>query len=407
MRSAFNSLVVAFACVSTLSACAPLARLDSVPADDREEARIEGVPNARFYFDGDLKPFVREVAHLLELQKATLEAEGQPSLQLPAAHVLAISGGGDNGAFGAGLLAGWTASGMRPQFMLVTGVSAGALIAPFAFLGSDYDDVIVKVATSLSAREVFRPRNTLAGLLASDGMADSTPLQNILKRYVTSEVLAAVAREYRKGRYLQISTTDLDSGRAVQWNMGAIAASGAPGALELFRKVMIASTSIPGVVSPVMIDVEARGRHYQEMHVDGGVITQVVTYPTHALDELRNLGVPTNREVHVYVIRNGRVEPEPIRTARSTVSIGNRALSQLVQRQGINDLDRIYRRAEIDRYDYNAAYIESDFQYPHRYEFDTDYMQRLFDYAYRRSENGPRWHKVPPTEKEPVVWSSP
>ena len=393
----FRQFFVVLVCTVTLCACAPLPRLDAGMQDGRDDVTVAGLPNARFYFDGDLQPFVHEVRRLIERQTATAMIQGRTVSPLPPAHVLAISGGGDNGAFGAGLLAGWSATGKRPEFMMVTGVSAGALIAPFAFLGPDYDQVIADVATTLSASDVFRSRSMITGLLSSDGMADSAPLQKIVAHYVTPEVLAAVAREYEKGRYLQISTTDLDSGRAVQWNMGAIAASGA---IDLFRRVMVASTSIPGVVSPVMFDVEAGGHHYQEMHVDGGVITQVVTYPTHALDELRKLGVSTDREVHVYVIRNGRVDPEPIRTERSTLSIGARALSQLVQRQGISDLERIYHRAQVDGYDYNVAYIGRDFNCPHRYEFDTQYMQHLFDYAYQRSLHGSPWHKVPPTELE-------
>ena len=182
-------------------------------------------------------------------------------------NLLAISGGGDAGAFAAGLLAGWTAHGTRPEFRLVTGVSAGALIAPFAFLGSEYDEVIQTVSTSIGPKDVFDTRNPLTGL-ASDGMADSEPLSRLVAKYVTPEILSAVAAEYAKGRALYVGTTDLDSGRPVSWNMGAIAASEAPGALELFRKVLIAATSIPGAVSPVMIDVEIDGKHFQEMHVD-------------------------------------------------------------------------------------------------------------------------------------------
>jgi len=248
---------------------------------------------------------------------------------MPPAYFLAISGGGDNGAFGSGLLAGWSAAGTRPTFKVVTGTSAGALIAPFAFLGPDYDDVIEQVSTTLRPEHVLDARNALVALLASDGMADSSPLARLVARYVTPELLAAIAREYSKGRFLQISTTDLDAGRGVQWNMGAIAASNAPGALELFRKIMVASTSIPGAVSPVMIDVEAEGRHYQEMHVDGGVSTQVVTYPTRMFDALGKAGVRVDREVRIYVIRNGRPEPEWADTPRTTADIARRAISTL------------------------------------------------------------------------------
>jgi hypothetical protein len=281
---------------------------------------------------------------------------------------------------------------------VVTGISAGALIAPFAFLGSQYDAVIRKVFTSIRAEDVFHKRNILTGL-ASDGMADSEPLSRLVKEYVTPEILAAVAEEYEKGRALEIGTTDLDSGRPVTWNMGAIAASGAPGALELFRKVMIASTSIPGEVSPVMIDVDVDGKHFQEMHVDGGVITQVFLYPPRILMEMhRATGRPYRRELHAYVIRNGRLEPQWSDTERHTLSIGGRAISALIQTQGISDLQRIYQTARRDGVDFNLAYVGSDFNYPHKETFDPEYMKRLFDYAYQLGAKGYPWHKAPPGE---------
>jgi hypothetical protein len=181
--------------------------------------------------------------------------------------------------------------------------------------------------------------------------------------------------------------------------MGAIASSNAPGALELFRKIMIASTSIPGAVSPVMIDVNVDGKHFQEMHVDGGVIMQVFLYPSRTLIELtRATGKPFHRELHVYVIRNGRLEPEWNDTRRRTLSIGGRAISALIRTQGINDVQRIYQTARQDEADFNLAYIGPDFDYPHNEEFDIAYMNRLFDYAHHLSANGNPWHKTPPDE---------
>jgi predicted acylesterase/phospholipase RssA len=216
--------------------------------------------------------------------------------------VLAISGGGDAVAFAAGLLSGWSTYGTRPKFKLVTGISAGALIAPFAYLGPAYDDLIRTVATSVGPDDFFDRRNVLIGL-ASDGMADSGPLARLVAKYVTSETLAAIATEYSKGRSLQVATTDLDSGRPVIWSMGAIAASDAPGALELFRKIMVASVLIPGVVSPVLFDVEIEGQRYQELHVDGGVIAQTYAYPRDSLQEWqRATGQPYQRAIHDYVI---------------------------------------------------------------------------------------------------------
>jgi hypothetical protein len=386
------TLVVGF----LLQACGSLPRLDAVPSTLTERAVIPGIPDARYWLDRDLAPFIQAVIQDDKREREDLARAGESTSDpLPPASLLAISGGSDVGAFAAGLLVGWTAYGTRPQFRVVTGISAGALIAPFAFLGSQYD---AKVFTSIRAEDVFHKRNILTGL-ASDGMADSEPLSRLVKEYVTPEILAAVAEEYEKGRALEIGTTDLDSGRPVTWNMGAIAASGAPGALELFRKVMIASTSIPGEVSPVMIDVDVDGKHFQEMHVDGGVITQVFLYPPRILMEMhRATGRPYRRELHAYVIRNGRLEPQWSDTERHTLSIGGRAISALIQTQGISDLQRIYQTARRDGVDFNLAYVGSDFNYPHKETFDPEYMKRLFDYAYQLGAKGYPWHKAPPGE---------
>ncbi len=382
-----------------LQACGSLPRLDAVPPALTETAAISGIPNSCYWLDRALAPFIRDAIQDSRRESEALAEAGKPIDPLPPANLLAISGGGDAGAFAAGILAGWSAHGDRPEFKVVTGVSAGGLIAPFAFLGPQYDDVVRSVATSIGPKDVFHARNRLAGL-ASDGMADSGPLQRLVAKYITPEILAAIAREYRKGRVLQIGTTDLDSGRAVTWNMGAIASSSAPGALELFRKIMVASTSIPGAVSPVMIDVD--GRHFEEMHLDGGVMTQVFLYPPRSIMELsRATGKPFHRELHIYVIRNGKLEPEWSEVKRRTVNIGARAISALIQTQGINDLARIYATAQQDGADFNLAYIGSGFSDLRSEQFDTAYMKRLFDYGYQLSVKGYAWHKALPGEATP------
>jgi len=360
---------------------------------------IPGIPNARFWLDHDLTAFVRSMIEDARRESEALTRAGMLTDPLPPVHLLAISGGGDAGAFAAGLLGGWTVQGTRPEFKVVTGVSAGGLIAPFAFMGSRYDDVIRSVSTTIGPGDVFH-RNLLTGLVG-DGMADSKPLSRIIAKYVTPEFLDAVAAEYARGRILQIGTTDLDAGRPVTWNMGAIAASKTPGALELFRKIMLASASVPGAVSPVMFDVEIDGKHFQEMHVDGGVFSQVFLYPPRSLTELQKAtGTPLRREIRVYVIRNGRLEPKWSETKRRTLRIGGRAISVLTQAQGINDLSRIYLTAKQDGADFNLAYVGSDFEHPHEEEFDTDYMKRLFEYSYTLGAKGYPWHKVPPSEAQ-------
>jgi Patatin-like phospholipase len=384
---------------AVLPACTTLPRLAAVPPTQTARAIVPGFPNSRYWLDEDFPALVQEALADDQRERAALEQVGISTDPMPPAHVLAISGGGDAGAFAAGLLAGWSAHGTRPPFRLVTGVSAGALIAPFAYLGPSYDEVIRTVATSIGPNDVFDRRIALAGL-ASDGMADSRPLAGLVAKYVTTETLAAIAAEYAEGRALQIATTDLDSGRPVIWNMGAIAASQMPGALQLFRKIMVASASIPGVVSPVLFDVEVDGKQYQEMHVDGGVIAQTYVYPRHIFEEWeRATGKPFKREIHVYVVLNGRMLPEWAATKRRTLAIGNRAIRTLVQAQGIGDVARIYATALQDGIDFNLAYIGADFTYPRAEEFDNAFMKQLYDYAYSLAAIDKAWHKSPPSEE--------
>jgi hypothetical protein len=385
---------------AVLEGCAPLPRRPPVPEALTEQAVVPGIPDSRIWMDRDLRGFVRVVLEDNARERATLLQQGRSVDPLPPIDFLSISGGGDNGAFAAGVLSGWTAAGSRPKFRVVTGVSAGALIAPFAFLGPSYDYIVRQVATSLRPDAVFRFRNRIAGLL-SDGMASSAPLRHLVDKYVTPEVLEKIAYEHGQGRALEIATTDLDAGRQVFWDMGAIAASKSPGALELFRSIMIASTSIPGAVSPVMIDVEVDGQRYQEMHVDGGVITQLFAYPSDALAELQKAtGKPLNREVHLFVIRNGRLEPEWSGTPRRTLRIGGRAISALIQAEGVEDVHRVYRTARRDHVDFNLAYIGPDFPSTSHAIFDGAYMRSLFEYGYRLAETGKLWHSAPPGEAE-------
>ena len=384
--------------VVSLQACTTLPRLAAVPPTQTASAIIPGFRKYRYWLDEDLPVLLQEVISDDKRERATLASLGISTDPMPTANVLAISGGGDAGAFASGLLSGWTAHGSRPEFKLVTGVSAGALIAPFAYLGPAYDDVLRAVATSVGPDDIFHRRNVLVGLVG-DGMADSSPLERLVTRYVTSETLEAIAAEYSKGRSLQIATTDLDSGRAVIWSMGAIAASRAPGALDLFRKVMIASASIPGVVSPVLFDVEVDGRRYQELHVDGGVIAQTYAYPRFSLNEWqRATGRRYQRAIKIYVVLNGRMQPEWADTKRRTLEIGNRAIRTLVQAQGIADVDRIYATAIQDGAEFNLAYIGPDFSYPHTTEFDNVFMKQLYDYGYALAASGKAWHKAPPSE---------
>jgi hypothetical protein len=389
LTGAFLALGLAIA-----AACSHPDRLPAVPRADTARAQPLGIPNARFFADSEAGLMVQEAKRAAEREVAALRAEGKnpTRTKLPPVYFLAVSGGGDNGAFGAGLLNGWTETGTRPEFKLVTGVSTGALIAPFAFLGPDYDQQLREVYTTMNPDMVYRARGITAALF-NDAMADTSPLADVIAKYADARMFAAIAREYNEGRLLLIGTTDLDAQRPVIWNIGALAASGKPEALDLFRKILRASAAVPGIFQPVMIDVEVDGKRYQEMHVDGGAIAQLFLYPP-AIDPSRAV----KRDRSAYIIRNARLDPDYQMADRRTITIAGRAISTMLAASGHNDVLRTYFISRRDGVDYNLAYIGTDFVAPEKKgEFDQAYMQALYAYGYRQAKAGKEWHKVPPT----------
>jgi hypothetical protein len=357
-----------------LQGCATPARQAAVPMGLEDQAQVPGFAGVRYRVGlaKDMAAMAQEGLDSYRREQEQLEASGR-SGQLPPAVFLAISGGGDNGAFGAGLLCGWTAAGDRPKFKLVTGISTGALIAPFAFLGSAYDSQLKEFYTTTSPKDVLEKRSILAAI-NNDAMADNRPLWGL------------------------VATVDLDARQGMIWNMTRIAASGQPRALDLFRSIMIASAAIPAAFPPVMIDVEAGGKKYQEMHVDGGTMAQVFLYPpiiSHKIKELEKTRTE-RRERKLFIIRNSRLDPEWAQVDRRTLSIASRAIGSLIQTQGIGDLYRIYLTAQRDGLDYNLAYIPSSFNVPKKEDFDTEYMRQLFDLGYSMAAKGYPWQKTPP-----------
>ena len=377
-------------------ACTSTTRQPAVPAGKAPRADVVGYPNDIRYFPRDfedVRQFEEDFIASWAKERAALGLA--PDAPLPPTSFLAISGGGDNGAFGAGLLNGWTKAGTRPTFKLVTGVSTGALIAPFAFLGPKYDDTLKTIYTSVSLKDIATER-WIFDVFFGDAMADTAPLAALVKKTVTQQVLDAIGVEYGKGRLLLIGTTDLDSRRAVVWNVTEIAAMHRPGALDLIHKILLASAAIPGTFPPVMIDVELDGKRYQEMHVDGGTANQVFVYP--AASDLARLSKENDaaRQRTLYVIRNARLDPEWSQVDKRTLPIALRAITTLIQYQGIGDLYRIYSITKRDHVDFNLAYIPPTFETPHTKDFDTVYMKSLFDLGYKEAVEGVEWAKHPP-----------
>jgi len=381
------------ASAALLSACSGGERLPAVPPELSDEAEVVGMPGVK-YSTNDAPEFLQEMLASSKLERARLDAEGHKG-PLPPAYFLALSGGGDKGAFGAGILVGWTKAGTRPEFRLVTGVSTGALIAPFAFLGPKYDAQLQAVYTNISGKDIMKKRTPLAAIM-DDAMADNAPLWKLMEKYVNDSMMRDIAAEYRKGRWLLIGTTDLDNMRPTLWNIGKIAASGHPNALHLIQSVLIASAAIPGAFPPVLIDVEAGGKRYQEMHVDGGTTAQVFVYPTTIRMKEAAAKAGVFRERHMYVIRNARLDPDWYQTERKVFSIAGRSISSLIQEQGRGDLFRIHSQALRDSVDFNLAYIPASFDAPHPDDFDTGFMRALFKFAYEQAVNGYPWAKAPP-----------
>ena len=373
-----------------LNGCVALPRRAAVPTAAATLAIPAGCPDARFWPDLGLDRLYQDAARSDDRERKILAAAGRDPEHLPPADYLAISGGGDNGAFGAGVLVGWTASGTRPSFKVVTGVSAGALIAPFAFLGPDYDPVLQQVSQSISPQDVFHLR-PVAAVLGGPAFADDAPLAALIERHVTTQVIDAVAQEYDRGRVLLIGTADLDSGQPVVWNMGAIAQCRSPAAASLFRQVLLASASVPGVFPPVMVDVAVNGTPYQEMHADGSVVSQLFLFPASFMGVLTQGRTVNARDRHVYAIRNGRIEPTQDTVPRRMTSVAHRSLFMLTDAQGINDLYRLQTVARQDNERFSVAYIAPDFTYPHQGFFASDYLQHLFAYAYQRARSGEAW----------------
>jgi len=311
------------------------------------------------------------------------------------AYILALSGGGEGGAFGAGVLNGWTATGTRPEFTVVTGISTGALIAPFAFLGTDYDWVLKDLYTETTAKQLVR-RNGIFSIFKLDSIYDTAPLRKLIAEYVTADTLHKISQEHLKGRRLFIGTTNLDTLRTTVWDMGAIASSKHADAAELFRKVMLASASIPGVYPAVYLNVQAEGKQYDEMHVDGGTSSQVFVYPPEI--RLKELSKQYNytRERNLYVIFNSKLKPKGQTFKPGLRTIARRSISTLINTQGLGDIYRIYLTSQRDKVDFNMAFIPSDIEKESNEVFDTDYMQELYDYGYKHMIDGYPWKQTLP-----------
>jgi predicted acylesterase/phospholipase RssA len=356
-------------CVSPPNASAPsfeaanASKRPTFTSEDQESAIIPGFPQVRFWANSE-DDYARAV----------------PSQLGPW---LALSTGAEDGAYGAGFLNGWTASGQRPEFSVVTGVSSGAIIAIYAFAGPKYDDILRKAYTSVRAADIFEVRAT------PESIVDTWPLERLVQQHVTPELLADVAAQHRQGRRLFVVTTNLDAGRAMVWDMGAIAVRGGEPALVLFRKVVLASSSIPAVFPPVLIEAEANGRRFQEMHVDGGVNGPIYVAPESYLFSSDDRRLPASE---LYIVVNGKLSNEFDQTGRTLPSILGRSFSVALKLGARTELFLLAQAAQRNGIDFKVTLVETEFDQPERGVFDPQYMQALFDRGVARGQRADFQH---------------
>jgi predicted acylesterase/phospholipase RssA len=371
MRRATGPLM-GTACILALVGCAGVTR---VPFTSQEQsiAAIPGISGARVWADDPTIGTGKRVVSPLALKQPT---------------VLALSGGGAYAAFGAGLLNGWSTRGTRPQFTIVTGASSGALIAPFAFLGTGQDEVLRNIFTSGEMEHLLQS-DGLKGIFGT-GLYKTAPLRDLIARHIDAKLLEAIAIENRAGRRLYVVTTNIDAQRTAIWDMGKIAANEDPGALELFRNVLTASASIPGMFSPVLIDVEAQGRHFAEMHVDGSVTANVLIVPEAVLLS----GTPlfaSNARPKIYIIMNGKLSPEFGLVEDSNLPIVRRSFETSVRANTHNTLLASYQFSKRRNWEFNLASIDSDYPRSESRGFDTGYMNQLFEYGFQKGQSEQLW----------------
>ena len=301
-------------------------------------------------------------------------------------HILALSGGGAFGAFGAGALVGMSQAGERPDFAVVTGVSAGALIAPYAFLGSSWDAKLAESYTSGSAAHVLHLR--ALGAVFGSSLYQGAPLARLIDQYVTDDLLQSVAAEAAKGRLLLVATTNVDSGEPVIWDLGSIARYGAENAHVLFRDVLVASASVPGMFPPVVMHFHKDGQTYDEAHVDGAVTLPFFVAPEFAA--VAQDGAP-QRGTSVYVLIDGSIDELPQATRLRTGSIVSRSVATGLHMMMRTTLELAGTTAAQHGVRLEYAALPAAYPQHKAFDFSAANMRPMFEYASACAERAHLW----------------
>ena len=395
----FSILLLLIAFALAAGGCAGELPRNPVPVDEMATAEPPKEPNIRA-IGLTLSPVLQADIEQ-SMRDETEEVYCKDENGEPCYSTLALSGGAGRGAFGAGILNGWTDAGTRPTFKAVTGISTGAIVAPFAFAGPAFDLPLKTGYTNISDDDIYTRRGILA-LLGSDSFYDSAPLAATIARWIDDDLIKAVAKGHAAGRRLIIGTTNMDRQKFVLWNMGAIASSSDPKAFALFRKVILASASLPGLFSTPLIDVEVDGVKYDEMHGDGGVFTPAFFH--YSVIDPKKAWKTANAEDgrkrpnrgRLFVIRHDRVDPEPKQVERRLKPIVDRAISTMIKSMSLTSLYVMYVATKASNMEYNYIGIPEDFVWQSDKEFDTTELNRLYQIGYDMAKAGLEWQKEPP-----------
>ncbi len=378
-------------------------RRNAVPEPLVETAHIPGY-DVRYWGDELTPAFEGFVTKLYEEIKQNSERHIGPDF-LREANFIAISGGGDNGALTAGIMKGWTARGDRPIFEAVTGVSTGALAAPFVFLGPAHDKDLADIYLNNGSSDLYTSRG-LFGLLGNS-LESTAPLEALIRRYATDAFLDEIAAQSRLGRRLLVASTNLDAQRPVIWDLTAVAASGRQDRRDLFVKILLASAAIPGIFPPVAFRVQAEdGKIYSELHVDGGVTAEVIFVPPEAqLSELEKKIFGNVRKRTLWIIRNGKLGPEYAPSHDKMFALASRGVLTLVKYQVLSNLHVLAREMQVGQSALYYQGIPQAFNTIKQTQFDRGYAAALFRCGVEVGRAG-KWASDVPTTPI-MVWSEP
>jgi len=330
-----------------------------------------------------------------ELSSVTAAAQLRAARAGKPLSVLALSGGGAGAAFGAGAVAGLTRAGTRPEFDVVTGVSGGALVAPYAFLGPSWDAQLLDAFTGVAGENLLQSRGL--GVIFGSSVYSGKPLRQLINAYVSDEMIRAIAREAAKGRLLLIATTDVASGEPVVWDLGAIAKNGGSSARTLFRDVLVASASVPGMFPPVIIRVAKDGLNDDQAHVDGAATVPFFVPPA-LLQAARS--VPTSGRAAIFVIVDGSLS-EGARTTRLTAhAILARSIRVGLDHLLLTTLQLTAATAQLQGADLQYSSLPADYPLPDAFVFSASIRRPLFHYAYRCAESGRLWTVLPAADDD-------